>query len=140
MEGIRTAIELQDHFSGVLMNIINTVNLSVSAMEQMQAVMSGPVDTAAIQEMREQLDDASLAAQELNAALQSVEFSGTVHVPEIPEVPDTDSGRHEQDATAGYRRRFPGAGNSVYGWRAAGWPSGKPYSASYTSGNRTATD
>lgn len=88
MEGIRTAIELQDHFSGVLMNIINTVNLSVSAMEQMQAVMSGPVDTAAIQEMREQLDDASLAAQELNAAMQSVEFSGTVHVPEIPEVPE----------------------------------------------------
>lgn len=84
MEGIRTAIELQDHFSGVLMNIINAANLSVSAIEQMQAVMNGPVNTASIQGMRAQLDEAALAAQELNAAMQGIEGPGPVSFPDIP--------------------------------------------------------
>ena len=47
--------------------------MSVSTMEQMQSVMNEPIDTAAIQGIRDQLTQATLAAQELDAAMQNVE-------------------------------------------------------------------
>ena len=37
MGGISASIALQDNFTGVLMNVINAVNMSVSTMEQMQS-------------------------------------------------------------------------------------------------------
>lgn len=58
------------------MNVINAVNMSVSTMEQMQSVMNEPIDTAAIQGIRDQLNQATLAAQELDAAMQNVEAPG----------------------------------------------------------------
>ena len=73
MASIRTAIGLQDNFTGILMNVINAVNMSVSTMEQMQSVMNGPIDTAGIQGMRDQLDQATIAAQELDAAIQGID-------------------------------------------------------------------
>lgn len=71
MGSISTAIELQDNFTNILMPIINAVNMSVSAMEQMQATMSEPIDTAAIQGIRDQLVQATLATQEFDAAMQN---------------------------------------------------------------------
>ncbi len=73
MGSIRSSIELQDNFTNILMNVINAVNMSVSTMEQMQSVMNEPIDTAAIQGMRDQLNQATLAARELDAAIQNVE-------------------------------------------------------------------
>lgn len=73
MGSIRAAIELQDNFTNILMNVINAVNMSVSTMEQMQSVMNEPIDTAAIQGIRDQLNQATLAAQELDAAMQNVD-------------------------------------------------------------------
>ena len=73
MASIRSAIELQDNFTGVLMHVINAVNMSVSTMEQMQSVMNEPVDTSGLQGIRNQLVQATLAARELDAALQNIE-------------------------------------------------------------------
>ena len=73
MGSIRSSIELQDNFTSILMNVINAVNMSISTMEQMQSVMNEPIDTAAIQGIRDQLNQATLAAQELDAAMQNVE-------------------------------------------------------------------
>lgn len=73
MGSIRSSIELQDNFTNILMNVINAVNMSVSTMEQMQSVMNEPIDTAAIQGIRDQLNQATLAAQELDAAMQNVD-------------------------------------------------------------------
>lgn len=73
MGSIRSSIELQDNFTNILMNVINAVNMSVSTMEQMQSAMNEPIDTAAIQGIRDQLNQAALAAQELDAAMQNVE-------------------------------------------------------------------
>lgn len=73
MGSIESSIQLQDNFTNILMNVINAVNMSVSTMEQMQSVMSEPVDTSAIQGMRDQLTQAALAAQELSAAMQNIE-------------------------------------------------------------------
>lgn len=83
MGSIRAAIELQDHFTSILMNVINAVNMSVSTMEQMQSVMNEPIDSVAIQGMRDQLTQATLAARELDAAMQDVE-APAAGVPSIP--------------------------------------------------------
>lgn len=64
---------MQDNFTGILMNVINAVNMSVSTMEHMQSVMNGPIDTSALQGIREQLNQATIAAQELESAMQNVE-------------------------------------------------------------------
>lgn len=49
MATIRTAIELQDNFTGVLYQVINSVNLGLSAMEDLHQTMNSPVDTASIE-------------------------------------------------------------------------------------------
>ncbi len=72
MGSISAAIELQDNFSGVLMNIINAVNMSVSAIGQIQETMNESVDTSSLQGMRDQLAQATLAARELDAAMAAV--------------------------------------------------------------------
>ncbi|MCI9141612.1 MAG: tape measure protein [Lachnospiraceae bacterium] len=73
MGSISSAIELQDNFTNILMPIINAVNMSVSTMEQMQATMSEPIDTSAIQGIRDQLVQATLATQEFDAAMQNID-------------------------------------------------------------------
>lgn len=78
MGSIRAAIELQDNFTSIMMNVINAVNMSVSTMEQMQSVMNEPIDTAAIQGMQDQLAQATIAAQGMTQAFDEI-------VPSIPE-------------------------------------------------------
>lgn len=73
MASIRSSIELQDNFTSILMNVINAVNMSVSTMEQIQSTMNEPIDTASIQGIRDQLNQATLAAQELDAAMQNID-------------------------------------------------------------------
>ncbi len=75
MGSITSSIQLQDNFTNILMNIINAVNTSVSSIEQMQLTMSGTVDTTAIQGIRDQMTQASTAAQALKTALQQVNTS-----------------------------------------------------------------
>lgn len=69
------AIELQDNFTGILMNVISAVNMSASTIAQMRSVMNEPIDTASIEEIRDQLNRATIAAQELDAAIQNVDVS-----------------------------------------------------------------
>lgn len=90
MGSIASSIQLQDNFTNILMNIINAVNMSVSTMEQMQSVMSESVDTTAIQDVRDQLTQAALAAQELSAAVQNVDTSDVGGSP-VPGVHPVDS-------------------------------------------------
>lgn len=73
MGSIRASIELHDNFTNILLNVINAVNMSVSTMEQMQSVMNEPIDTTAIQGIRDQLNQATLAARELDSAMQNVD-------------------------------------------------------------------
>lgn len=91
MATIRTAIELDDNFTSILNNIVNAVNMSVSAMEQMQATMNSPVDSSTLDGVREYANQATIAVQELNAALQGTEPpelpTPTPEQPEPVEVP-----------------------------------------------------
>lgn len=78
MGSIRSSIELQDNFTSIMMNMISVVNTSVSAISQMQSVMNEPIDTAAIQGMRGQFDQAVIAAQDLNDTMRNLESSAAV--------------------------------------------------------------
>lgn len=49
MSSIQTGIELNDQFSGVLNNIISSVNLAVSAMYDMQQSMNTDIDTSSLE-------------------------------------------------------------------------------------------
>ena len=66
MATIRTAIELQDNFTGVLYQVINSVNLGLSAMEDLHQTMNSPVDTASIEAARDSINQATLAVQQAN--------------------------------------------------------------------------
>ncbi len=96
---IRTAIELQDNFTGVLYQVINSVNLGLSAMEDLHQTMNSPVDMASIEAARDSINRATIAVQELDAAMQGLESPSTesptaptnsapVVLPVQPDVPD----------------------------------------------------
>lgn len=70
MSSIQTGIELNDQFSGVLNNIISSVNLAVSAMADMQQSMNADIDTSSLQGARDEVKQATAALNELNDAMQ----------------------------------------------------------------------
>lgn len=99
MATIRTAIELQDNFTSVLYQVISSVNLGLSAMEDLHRTMNSPVDTASIDAARDSINQATIAVQELDAAMQGIETpttdsptapdsSAPVQLPVEPVVPD----------------------------------------------------
>lgn len=99
MATIRTAIELQDNFTGILYQVINSVNLGLSAMEDLHQTMNSPVDTTSIEAARDSINQATLAVQQLDAAMQGIETPTTetptaptslapVTLPVQPDVPD----------------------------------------------------
>jgi len=70
VSSIQTGIELNDQFSGVLNNIISSVNLAVSAMYDMQQSMNADIDTSSLQGARDEINQATAALNELNDAMQ----------------------------------------------------------------------
>ena len=99
MATIRTAIELQDNFTGVLNSIISAVNMGLSAMDDLNRTMNNPVDTASFDAAREAANQATIAIQNMEAAMQNADAPTTgtpaapqntapVHIPVVPDVPD----------------------------------------------------
>lgn len=84
MASIQTGIELNDQFSGVLNNIISSVNLAVSAMYDMQQSMNADIDTSGIEGAREEINQATAAINAMNEALNRQTVSDAV-----PPVVDT---------------------------------------------------
>lgn len=72
MSSVQTSIQLQDNFTNVILGIINSVNLAVSAMDDMGSAMSGDIDTASLQAARDQINQANAAAIQLNETLDSM--------------------------------------------------------------------
>lgn len=70
MASITTGIQLADNFTAPLMNIISSVNLAVTAFDTMDQAMSTNVDTSSLEAARSELNQASIAAQELNQTIQ----------------------------------------------------------------------
>lgn len=68
MSSIQTGIELNDQFSGVLNNIISSVNLAVSAMYDMQQSMNTDIDTSSLEGARGEINQATAAIEAMNQA------------------------------------------------------------------------
>jgi len=68
VSSIQTGIELNDQFSGVLNNIISSVNLAVSAMYDMQQSMNADIDTSNIEGARDEINQATAAIEAMNQA------------------------------------------------------------------------
>lgn len=81
MGSVMTAIELQDNFSNILNHVINSVNLGISAMEDLHQTMNSSVDTASIDGARAAIEQAALAARELEEAMQGTVPTGLDPLP-----------------------------------------------------------
>ena len=66
---IQTGIELNDHFSMVLNGIVSSVNLAISAMQDMQQSMNADVDTSSLEGARNEITQVTAAIQEMNETL-----------------------------------------------------------------------
>ena len=72
MATIRTAIELEDHFSNILNNIVSAVNMTVSVMTEMQETVNSPIEPAVFEGLRDYANQATIAVQEMDAILQNM--------------------------------------------------------------------
>ena len=86
MGSIRAAIELQDNFTSILYQVIESVNLGLSAMEDLHQTMNSPVDTASIDGARAAIERATVAVRELDAAMQGTN-SPELDAPPAVDVP-----------------------------------------------------
>lgn len=68
MSSIQTSIELNDQFSGVLNNIISSVNLAVSAMYDLSQSMNADIDTSSLEGARNEINQATAAIEAMNQA------------------------------------------------------------------------
>ena len=68
MSSIQTGIELQDNFSGVMYEIINSVNTAVSSLYDLEQSMNADVDTGNLEVARNEIEQMADAVDELNAA------------------------------------------------------------------------
>jgi tape measure domain-containing protein len=68
VSSIQTGIELNDQFSGVLNNIISSVNLAASAMYDMQQSMNADIDTSSLEGARDEINQATAAIEAMNQA------------------------------------------------------------------------
>lgn len=75
MASIRTAVELRDNFSTVVNTIIASTNMMISSMEEMNRSMNADVDTSGIESIREYMNQATIAANQLNDAVDDIDAS-----------------------------------------------------------------
>ncbi len=81
---LQTGIELQDNFSRIFYGIVNSVNLAVSAMFDMQQAMNSNIDTTSLQSAQNEINQATAAVNQFNSALANM---GTPHIPKTPTEP-----------------------------------------------------
>lgn len=83
MATIQTGIELNDQFTGVLYGIINSVNLAVYSMQEMQSTMNTPVNSAMLDGAIEQINQATMLANDYQDTLDGIQ-EGASKVISIP--------------------------------------------------------
>lgn len=98
MASIKQAIELEDKFTRTIDNIINSVNLVISAMGNAQESVDGAFDPAMVTAAKNAIDDATMAAQQMAEAVSN-----------IPEVPQVSAGAAPVPAPASAPVKMPAA-------------------------------
>lgn len=69
MTGIQASIDLNDQFSYILNHIVNSVNMAISSVYDMQDCMSADIDTNSIAGARDEINQATAAIIAMNEAL-----------------------------------------------------------------------
>ena len=87
MPGIQTGIQLNDNFTSVMYGIINSVNVALSAMDNMAASMGQPVDTSAIQDARSEIDQVTAALNRMNETIANSAPASQTSAPTPPPAP-----------------------------------------------------
>ena len=103
MGSIQTGIRLNDQFSSVIYNIMNAVNLTVATMDDMRQTMNADMGTAGIEGVRDEINQATMAMDELNAAMQDSISGQDRFNQEIQE------GTHRADGLMGTIKKVAGA-------------------------------
>lgn len=70
MATITTGIQLADNFSTPLMHIISSVNMAISSIYDMDQAMNAGVNTASLEAARNEIAQATVAAEEFNQTMQ----------------------------------------------------------------------
>lgn len=70
---IQTGIELHDQFTSVLYGIINSVNLAVSSMEDMQHTMNADIGTSSFESIHDEINQALQEQEDLNNAVEDMD-------------------------------------------------------------------
>ena len=70
MAYITTGIQLADNFSAPLMHIISSVNMAISSIYDMNQAMNSGVDTTSLEAARNEIAQATVAAEEFNQTMQ----------------------------------------------------------------------
>lgn len=73
MASIQTAVELRDNFSTVVNTIIASTNMMISTMEEMNRSMNADVDTSSLEGIRDYMNQATIAANQLNNAIDDID-------------------------------------------------------------------
>jgi len=78
MGTLQSGVELYDGFTAPLMNIVNALNLTVSAFEDMQRMSGNEIDTASLDGARDAANQATIAIQAMNDALSGLGGAGVL--------------------------------------------------------------
>ena len=78
MASIQTAVELRDNFSTVVNTIIASTNMMISTMEEMNRSMNADVDTSSLEGIRDYMNQATIAANQLNNAIDDIDTTAPV--------------------------------------------------------------
>ena len=69
---LKTSLELHDNFSATIHNIIESVNLSIRTMESLHQSVSTPLDSSALDDVRNSINQATMDIQKLDDAFTKV--------------------------------------------------------------------
>lgn len=78
MASIQTGIELRDNFSTVVNTIIASTNMMIATMEEMNHSMNADVDTSALEGIRDYMNQATIAARQLNDTIDNIDSSAPI--------------------------------------------------------------
>ena len=82
MGSIMTGIQLQDRFTQPILNLVSSVNLAVSVMEDMSQAVGADINTSSIQAARDSLNQATAAATAFNEELENTRTASPTRQPE----------------------------------------------------------
>lgn len=69
---LKTSLELHDNFSATIHRVIQSVHLSVSAMEELHHSVNTPIQLSSLDKIRNDLNQATIDVQELDNAFKKV--------------------------------------------------------------------